>query len=166
MFVFYEQLGKDRNFDKVAKEFGKSTSFVSILSRRFQWMERVRQNDKVSTDPIVALTKPQVDKVRTQLVTVVADIADTLHELALISTRIKLDSIQSMSAADQAKVNSLNAAMSVFGVELKNPRALKDLLAVLKEVTRFNDDDGKASSGADRRTQIHAPNATLIIKDD
>ncbi len=167
MFSFYEQLGKDRNFKKVAKEFGKSASLIAILSATFHWVARISQNEAILKDPIIAATKFQVDDVRTKLVTVVHDIADTLYELAMLSKKTKLDQIEKLNETDQKKVASLNTAMGVFGVELKNPKALRDLLAILKEVVRFNDDKPSIPEPASHLTQIHnAAGAQLIIRDD
>ena len=165
MFMFYDQLGADRSLPKVAKEFGVSVTWVANLSRTFGWTNRIKRKE-LEEDPVITSTKSSVDSVRTKLVAVVFDVTDTLYELSQLSSKAKLENLEQLNEVDQKKVTTLNTAMRVYGFDLDKPKALRDLLAVLKEVTHFNDKPPQTSAQPRSLTQINAPNAKLIIHDD
>lgn len=161
MFVFYEKLGKSRSLPRVAKEFGKSVPFVSVLSRAFRWQERIRQNEKEIKDPVVIGTKDKVDSSRTKLVTVTSDIVDTLYELSKLSRKIKDSEVSELSEADAKRSEVLLIALRIFGVEVSKPKDLRDLIQVLKDIVDFQ---GSVPEGP-QKMEIANVEKLLIVKD-
>ena len=175
MFRYYESLGKDRSFRKVQKQFGKSLPFIATLSSTFHWVDRIRQNELLIKDPVIEETKEKIDGVRRRMVTVVDDIVDTLYEVAMLSQKVKLDQRidddGKLPEADLRQAKTLQAALGVYGIKLENPKGIKDLLGILKEVTRFHERSRAESViPADKNAPIHIDNVDklqqLVVKDD
>lgn len=166
MYLFYESLGENRSLKKVAAEFSKSIQWINQLSQQFGWQARLQEAAKTLSDPVVAATKSQVDDVRMKLVAVVHDVTDTLFELSQLSTKARAENLSELNDRDKVKLAGLQTAMTVYGFELDKPKSLRDLLAILKEVTRFNDNKPEFPAPPRSLTQINAPGAKLIIHDD
>jgi len=152
MFLFYERLGKIRSIPKVAKEFGKSVSFITTLSRAFKWQERLIDN--IKRDPIVSGTEKHVDSSRLKIIGVINDVIDTLGALALISKNIKITGLE--TPEDQQRVAILTKALHVYGVRITTPKDLRDLVSVLKDIIDFK-------SGAFQGEQAKVAKSTVNI---
>ena len=161
MFQYYVNLGKARSLPKVAKEFGKSVAFISTLSRAFGWKDRLVKAGERSIDPVVVSTKSSVDSTRKRMVEVIDDVMDTLHELTLISKKIKASQETEITDADKKRLTVLITALRVYGFEIGKPKDLRDFISTLKDVTGFNDDNIPASISS--KTDIHA-DRVLIVK--
>jgi hypothetical protein len=168
MFAYYASLGKNRNLQKVAKQFGKSVELIAAISRAFSWQNRIKLAREQITDPLLIMIKDKVDATRKNLVSVVMEVVDTMSEMVQISRTLKEDGKMTQELADRSVV--LNQAMRVFGIEITNPKDMKDLILVLKEITKFNESTGKETKeinpqqNVEQATQINI--AKLVIKDD
>ena len=167
MFQYYLNMGKDRSLTKVAKQFGKSPSFLANLSRAFQWQDRVLTFEQEIKDPVVTETRDKVDDSRRKLVDVVHDITDTLHQMMVLSKRIK-NSGSEPNEVDKANSRMLIAALQVFGLRIEKPSGLKALVAVLRDIVQFNV-ESQPSVGKDLSKGPYIGNVekmALVIKDD
>lgn len=168
MFAYYASLGNGRNLQKVAKQFGKSVQLIASISRAFGWQDRMKLAQQQITDPLLIMVKDKVDATRKNLVSVVMEVVDTLSEMVQVSQQIKSGGIMTQELVDRTEL--LNNAMKVFGIEITNPKDMKDLMLVLKEIVRFNESTGREPKEAntqntvEQATQINI--SKLVIKDD
>jgi hypothetical protein len=161
MYNYYNSLGKSRSLPRVAREFGKSLPFISVLSRAFRWSERIRDHEKKVHDPVVTATQSKVDASRVKLVAVVGDVLDTLHELVLISKKIKASEDGVLAQADLKRTETLLTALRIFGVEVSKPKDLRYLISVLKDIVDFQ---GSVPEGP-QKMEIANVEKLLIVKD-
>src|SRR4030066_990604 len=61
MYLFYQNLGRQRSLKRVADHFGKSTAFLANLSRAFEWQNRLLAFEQEIRDPVVTDTKEKGD---------------------------------------------------------------------------------------------------------
>ena len=160
MYEYYKSLGKSRSIPKVAHYFGKSVPFVSTLSRAFRWGERLYDQSEKNIDPVVRNTAGQMDSSRTKIAGFVSDIADTLFELSDLSKKIK-SSPNGETEDDKKKAGILIQALHVFGVSVRTPKDLRDLISVLKDIQDFKSDVTAPPPGKTTMTIEKA----IIIKD-
>ncbi len=165
MYAFYHSLGKNRTIQKVAKEFGRSVSYISTLSRAFQWQLRIKTTDQEITDPVIAATKDKVDDARRKLVSVVHNITDTLFEMSELSTKVKQNDLEELNDQDLRRAKILVLALQTFGIHIEKPKDMRDLITVLKEITKFNADALSQSTGSGTQ-EINIDKMQLVIKDD
>lgn len=166
MYTYYEKLGNKRSLRKVAKEFGRSTQHVAILSRTFGWGDRVRQADSTFVDPITTLSKPTMDNARLDIVGVVSEITIILSEMTSLAKSIRKGCSDEMCVKDKTKMKSLINALAVYGIRIRTPKDLRDMVGTLKDVMQFNKDSAPAVKAENNKTQVNVNEMNLIIKDD
>ena len=161
MYNFYESLGKDRSFSKVASQFSKSKSFIALISRSFSWKHRIAAAERKPDDQVVLETKGQVDDARKKLVAVVNEVVDTLYELMFISRDVKRGR---HDEARQARADQLMQSLAIWGFTWKSPAQFRQLIATLKEVTSFNEAvKGNTSTRVTNPTQVNVEKFELNI---
>lgn len=147
MFAYYRSLGSSRSLAKVAVEFGKSHGVVRQYSMIFRWAQRLKDEERKEfyEDPVVVATKQVVDASRLALANVISEIADTLGQMTGFSKDIKSGMIPinpdgSLNAEYQNKIQALTESLRVFGLVIEKPKDIKDLVAILKDIVKFNTD--------------------------
>lgn len=165
MFAYYWRLGKDRSLRKVAREFGVSLPTVLAVSRAFGWQERIKTYERELKDPVLVDIKLDVDDSRRKLVYVVHELVGILEELVKIAQEIKAGNDGSEETSK--RVEELHDALKVFGLQLKTPKDLRDLVMTLKEVEDFRQEQlALMQSGDKYYQQFNIQEAKLIIKED
>ena len=161
MYNFYESLGKDRSFSKVAAQFAKSKSFIALISRSFSWKHRIAAAERKPEDQVVLETRGQVDDSRKKLVAVVNDVVDTLYELMFIAKDVKLGRFDE---AREARATQLNQSLSIWGFTWKSPAQFRQLITTLKEVISFNEaSKGSVGPRVVNPTQVNVEKFELNI---
>jgi hypothetical protein len=162
MFSYYQDLGRERSYVRVAKHFGRSTHYIYVIAKAFHWQDRLQAIGKESVDAVVVGTQKQVDDSRTKLADIAHDIVSILYEMSLINARL----IQNGESSDndKKKVKSLKKALNNYGIGLMGPRGMKDLIGVLRDIVTFKDTT-QSKPGPDQG-KINIDKAVLIVKDD
>ena len=163
MFRYYESLGNKRNIDKVAQQFNKSRSFIALVSRAFNWRDRINVIESQPIDPVVAETKDRVDDSRRKIVDVVHEIVDTLDELRKLSVQMRSASTTEEIEALDIKIGLLHKALWIWGFDWKKTKDLQTLITTLKEVATFNKDMSKPAA-VPGHTTVNVDK--LLIRDD
>lgn len=163
MYAYYEGLGGNRTLQKVAQHFAKSHAHIAVLSRAFDWRGRIARADSLPKDPVIIEVKNKIDESRKNLVAVVHEVVDTLHELMYISKAIK-----GGKETDELKQREtqLQKALSVWGFEWKNPKDFASLVRTLREIKDFNVGDNAKSLAGLQAQQFNIDEFNLTIKDD
>lgn len=162
MFSYYQDLGRDRSYLRVAKHFGRSTHYIYMIARAFNWQARLQAIGKESVDEVVEGTQSQVDDSRTKLANVAHDIVSILHEMSIINARLIQNGESSES--DKKRAKALKKALSNYGIGLMGPRGMKDLIGVLKDIVTFRSD--VKNTPREEQGKISIDKAVLIVKDD
>jgi len=163
MYAYYQGLGSNRSLTKVAQHFNKSKNYMGLLARAFGWRDRIAKFENIPRDPVVMAVIDKIDASRKQLVEVVHEVVDTLHELMYISKGIKSGKFD-----DEVKVRQgqLVQALQVWGFDWKTPKDFTALVKTLKEVKDFNADDNSKNLAGLHAQQFNIDEFNLTIKDD
>lgn len=167
MYEYYAKMGHKRSLRKVAKEFSRSVQNLSVISRRFGWVERVKLFDSVYSDPVTNIIKPQMDGARRDIVNVVSEVTLVLAEMTELSKKIRKNGIDQLESKDKKKMNSLINALSVYGLRIRTPKDLRDMIGTLKDVMEFNKGVAPTPPAAGAHaTQFNVKEMNLIIQDE
>lgn len=162
MYSYYESLGDSRSLQRVAEKFRKSRSAIALVARAFQWADRIENaHKKAAQDPLLTQNKPKIDSTRKKLISVVEEVADTLHEIGLISRAMKRGEL---TPEQQVRLDQLHVALSVWGFEWKSPKDFRSLMQTLREVKEFAEEPA-GKSAPTNATQINTEKFELHIKD-
>lgn len=165
MYAFYERLGGKRSLRKVAREFSRSMATISLISRAFNWQDRICQYEAITKDPIVTVSKPKMDNARLDIVCVVEEITTILGEMTKLAKAIRKGAKDEMSGLEKDKMKALINALSVYGIRIRTPKDLRDMVGTLKDVMEF----GKASpisEGSLKSAQVNVDTMNLVIQED
>jgi hypothetical protein len=166
MYLFYERLGHKRSLRRVAKEFGRSFGTVSLTSRAFGWQQRVRQTDALMKDSVASIATPQMDAARLDIIGVVGEITMILAEMTELSKDIRKKQKDELNYHDNIKMKSLVNALSVYGIKIRTPKDLRDMIGTLKDIMDFNKGRENPMDTPQQNTQVNVKELNLVIKDD
>jgi hypothetical protein len=162
MYAFYESIGDKRTLAKVGEKFNKSRAAVALIARAFHWAERIEHLKTLKyQDPLLIQNKPKLDRSRKQMISVVDEVTETLHEMAYISKDIRHNR---MSPEKEARLIELQRALSIWGFDWKSPKDFRALMQTLKEIKVFNEESVRTAPT--NATQINTEKFELHIKDD
>ncbi len=163
MYAYYQGMGSNRSLSKVAQHFNKSKNYMGLLARAFNWRERITKFENTPRDPVVMAVVDKIDASRKNLVEVVHEVVDTLHELMYISKGIRDGKSNDEVRARQVQ---LNLALKVWGFDWKTPKDFTALVKTLKEVKDFNADDNSKNLAGLHAQQFNIDEFNLVVKDD
>ena len=163
MYAYYQGMGSGRSLSRVAQHFNKSKNYTGLLARAFNWRERITKFENTPKDPVVMAVIDKIDASRKNLVEVVHEVVDTLHELMYISKGIRSGKFNDEVKARQAQ---LVQALQVWGFDWKTPKDFTSLVKTLKEVKDFNADDNSKNLAGLHAQQFNIDEFNLTIKDD
>jgi hypothetical protein len=166
MFSYYSNLGIRRSLRKVAKEFNRSLQTIALVSKAFDWKNRIQTNINLTQDPFTLLVKPRVEQSRKDIVDVLCEITIILSEMTDLARVIRSDGTGDLSDAQKKKMKSLINALGVYGISVKNPKDLRDMVGTMKDVMEFNKGLGGPGGGDKPSSQILVNEMNLTIKDD
>jgi len=166
MYAFYEKLGNKRTLRRVAKEFGRSFGTVTLLSRTFRWGDRIKQTEALTKDAIVNVSKPRMDAARLDIIGVVSEITMILAGMTELSQNIRKNMKDELNYHDKVKMNTLINALSVYGIKIRNPKDLRDMVGTLKDIMDFNKGTPSAIDAPQQNTQVNVNEMNLVIRDD
>ena len=75
-FDFYYQLGHERSFEAVGREFGVSGNAVGIWAKSFGWTDKVKAMDEEIAAELDQKTKDAVKRQRTRILTTIESLID------------------------------------------------------------------------------------------
>ncbi len=163
MYAYYQGMGSNRSLTKVAQHFNKSKNYMGLLARAFNWRERITKFENTPRDPVVMAVIDKIDESRKNLVEVVHEVVDTLHELMYISKGIRGGKFNDEVEARQIQ---LVQALQVWGFDWKTPKDFTALVKTLKEVKDFNADDNSKNLAGLHAQQFNIDEFNLVVKDD
>jgi hypothetical protein len=166
MYLFYERLGHKRSLRRVAKEFGRSFSTVALTSRTFGWTQRVKQAESIVKDPVMSVSQPKMDNSRLDIIGVVGEITLILGEMTELSKDIRKNQKSDLNGRDSIKMKSLVNALSVYGIKIRTPKDLRDMIGTLKDIMDFNKGRENPLDTPHQNTQVNVKELNLVIKDD
>jgi len=163
MYAYYQSLGMNRSFSKVAQHFNKSKNMIGLIRRGFDWRGRITKFESTPQDVLVIASTGKIDSVRHNIIEVVHEITDTLHELMYISKGIRDGKFDDEI---QERQRRLVQALGIWGFEWKGPKDLSSLIKTLKEVKDFNAADHSKSLAGLHAQQFNIDEFNLVVKDD
>lgn len=167
MYSFYEKLGHKRSLRRVAKEFGRSYGTLQLVSRAFGWVDRIKQTEALMKDPVVSVGQPRMDVARLDIIGVVSEITNILSGMTELSRNIRKNEKDELNYHDKVKMKSLVNALGVYGIKIRTPKDLRDMIGTLKDVMDFH--KGSANpidTPSTQNTQVNVKELNLLIKDD
>jgi hypothetical protein len=166
MYSFYEKLGHKRSLRRVAREFGRSFGTVALISRSFGWIDRIKQTEALMKDPVVNVSQPKMDGARLDIIGVVSEITMILAGMTELSRSIRKGIKEELNSSEKAKMKSLINALAVYGIKIRTPKDLRDMVGTLKDVMDFHKGAPTAIDTPNQNTQVNVKEFNLLIKDD
>ena len=166
MYAYYQGMGVKRSLRKVAREFNRSLQTVALASKAFDWKGRLKTHQDLTQDPFALLAQPSIEKSRKDIVDVLCEITTIFSEMTDLAKGIRIAGAEKLNDEQKNKMKSLVNALSVYGISIKNPKDLRDIVGTLKDVMQFNKDMDVPQGGDDKSTKVLINEMSLVIKND